>query len=90
MHKSIEFVGSSISNQLGCGSQVLLQLYRSLDRSKLDYGSIIYGSGRKSYLMKLDTVHHQGLQLVLGAFRTLHVISIYVEAEEPSLYLDRE
>ena len=40
--------------------------------------------------MTLDTVHHQGLRLALGAFRTLPVESLYVEAEEPSLYLRRE
>ena len=40
--------------------------------------------------MMLDTVHHQGLRLALGAFRTSPVESIYVEAEEPSLYLRSE
>ena len=70
----------------GADRTVLLQLYRSLIRSKLDYGSIVYGSVRKSYLMMLDTVHHQGLRLALGAFRTSPVESLYVEAEEPSLY----
>ena len=74
----------------GADRTVLLQLYRSLIRSKLDYGSIEYGSARKSYLMMLDTVHHQGLRLALGAFRTSPVESLYVEAEEPSLYLRRE
>ena len=74
----------------GADRTVLLQLYRSLIRSKLDYGSIVYGSARKSYLMMLDTVHHQGLHLALGAFRTSPVESLYVEAEEPSLYLRRE
>ena len=74
----------------GADRTVLLQLYRSLIRSKLDYGSIVYGSARKSYLMMLDTVHHQGLRLALGAFRTSPVESLYVEAEEPSLYLRRE
>ena len=74
----------------GADHTVLLQLYRSLIRSKLDYGSIIYGSARKSYLIMLDTVHHQGLRLALGAFRTSPVESLYVEAEEPSLYLRRE
>ena len=35
----------------GADRTVLLQLYRSLIRSKLDYGSIVYGSARKSYLI---------------------------------------
>ena len=38
----------------------------------------------------LDTVHHQGLRLALGAFRTSPVKSLYVEADEPSSYLRRE
>ena len=74
----------------GADRTVLLHLYRSLIRSKLDYGAIVYGSARKSYLAMLDTVHHQGLRLALGAFRTSPVESLYVEADEPSLYLCRE
>ena len=50
----------------------------------------MYGSARKSYLQVLDTVHHQGLRLALGAFRTSPVTSLYVEADEPSLTLRRE
>ena len=50
----------------------------------------MYGSARKSYLQMLDTVHHQRLRLALGAFRTSPVTSLYVEADEPSLYLRRE
>ena len=63
---------------------------RSLIRSKLDYGSVVYGSARKSYLQKLDMIHHQGRRLALGAFRTSPVTSLYVEADEPSLALRRE
>ena len=54
----------------GADRTTLLHLYRSLIRSKLDYGSLVYGSARKSYLQMLDTVHNQGLRLALGAFRT--------------------
>ena len=61
----------------GADRTVLLQLYRSLIRSKSDYGSIVYGSARKSYLMELDTAHHQGLRLALGAFQTSPVESLY-------------
>ena len=34
----------------GADQQTLLHLYRSLIRSKLDYGCIVYGSARSSYL----------------------------------------
>ena len=37
----------------------------------------------------LDTIHHQGLRLALGAFKTSPVESLYVEAGEPSLNLRR-
>lgn len=74
----------------GADRDVLLRLYRALIRSKLDYGCIVYGSARKSYISKLDTIHHQGLRLALGAFRTSPVQSLYAEANEPSLYLRRE
>ena len=39
---------------------------------------------------KLDPIHNQGLRLALGAFRTSPVASLYVEADEPSLYSRRE
>ena len=74
----------------GANRITLLQLYRSLIRSKLDYVSIVYGSARKSYLAMLDPLHHQGLRLALGAFRTSPVASLYVEAEEPSITTRRE
>ena len=48
----------------------MLRLYRSLVRSKQDYGCIVYRSARKSYLQMLDPIHNQGLRLCLGAFRT--------------------
>ena len=38
----------------------LLWLYRTLIRSKLDYGSVIYGSVRASYIHSLDPIHNQG------------------------------
>ena len=54
----------------GADRTTLLKMYRSLVRSKLDYGCIIYGSARKSYLQA--------------------VASLFVEADEPSLYSRRE
>jgi hypothetical protein len=69
----------------GADKKVLLQLYRSLVRSKLDYGCIVYGSARKSYLQALDAIHNQGIRMCLGVFPTSPTKSLYVEANEPSL-----
>ena len=74
----------------GADRKVLLRLYRSLVRSKLDYGCVVYGSARQSYLRKLDSIHNQGLRLALGAFRTSPINSLYAEANEPSLNLRRK
>ena len=67
-----------------------MKLYRSLVRSKLDYGCIVYGSASKTALAKLDPVHNQGLRLSLGAFRSSPVESLYVEAHEPPFEIRRE
>ena len=64
---------------------VLQRLYCALVRSKLDYGCIVYGSARRLVLKQLDQIHHQGLRIALGAFRTCLAQSLHVEADEPSL-----
>ena len=88
--KALDILKVLSNTNWGGDRSVLLNLYRSLVRSKLDYGSIVYGSARKSYLKCLDTIHHQGLRLALGAFRTSPVESLYAESNEPSLYIRRE
>ena len=88
--KALDILKVLSNTNWGGDRSVLLNLYRSLVRSKLDYGSIVYGSARKSYLKCLDTIHHQGLRLALGAFRTSPVESLYAESNEPSLYTRRE
>ena len=74
----------------GADRTTLLKLYRSLVRSKLDCGCIIYGSASKTALAKLDPVHNQGLRLTLGAFRYSSVESLNVESHEPPLEIRRD
>ena len=59
--KALDVLRVLSATEWGADSTILLQLYRALVRSKLDYGSIVYGSARKSYVKLLDPVHHQGL-----------------------------
>ena len=80
--KALDIIKVVANQEWGADKSVLLNLYRSLIRSKLDYGCIVYGSARPSYLKMLNTIHYQGLRLALGAFRTSPVESLYVEAGE--------
>ena len=74
----------------GADCQARLKLYRALVHSQLDYGIFIYKSTRKAYLKKLNLIHYEGLRLILGAFRTSPVVSLYIEAHEAPLQLRRE
>ena len=73
----------------GADQEKLLHLYRSLIRSKLDYGCIVYGSARGSDLLMLDPIQNHALRLCLGAYRT-SASSLCMEANEPPLYLTWE
>lgn len=74
----------------GADKETMLLLYRSLIRSKLDYGSFIYGSASTSSLNKLNSIHNTCIRLATGAFKTSPVSSLYVEAQEPPLHLRRQ
>lgn len=54
---------------------------------KLDYDSVMYGPAKKSYSKLRDSIHNQGLRLCLGTFRTFSAGSLFVVANDPSLYL---
>ena len=74
----------------GADHQTLLKSYRALVHSQLDYGSFIYRSARKSCIKKLDPIHHEGLKLVLGAFKTSPADSLYTEEHEAPLQVRNE
>lgn len=82
--KTMDILKVLTKTKWGADSNVLLRLYRVLIRSRLDYGSIVYGLTRISYTKVLDTIHHQGIRLPLGAFRTTPIQSLYIEAGESS------
>ena len=86
--KALNILNVIGNTKWGADRKVMLRLYRSLVRSKLDYGCIVYGSARKSYLQMLDPIHNQGLRLCLGAFRTSPVESLYVDASNLVWVLD--
>ena len=80
--KALNLLRVVANTKWGSGEKTLLHLYRSLIRSKLEYGAVVYGSARKSYLRMLDPIQNQALRTCLGAFRTSPVTSLHAEANE--------
>lgn len=61
---------------------ILIDLYKTLIRSRIDYGSIVYNSTTKTLL---DIIHNSAIRIALRAIYASPRASIYCEASEPSL-----
>jgi hypothetical protein len=57
----------------------LATLFKSLVRSRIDYGLIIYGSASKSNLLKIDVAARAILRLILGSRTSTPTEVIYAE-----------
>ncbi|XP_055940827.1 uncharacterized protein LOC129971257 [Argiope bruennichi] len=83
--KSLNILRVLSNTSWGAGARSsLLRVYRSIIRSTINYGCVIYGSAKQSYLKRLNVVH-QALRLCIKAFRTSPVASLYAEASDPPL-----
>ena len=87
-HLSLLRVLSSLS--LDADHTILLRLYQSLVQSKLDYGCEMYSSATLARLKMLDSIHHTGVRLATGAFRTCPIPSLLVGANILPLDLHRQ
>ncbi|XP_066941282.1 uncharacterized protein [Macrobrachium rosenbergii] len=66
---------------------VLLRVHKALILSKLLYGCEVYSSATPRRLKMLYSVHHAGIKLATGAFRTSPISSLLVDAGELPLQL---
>ena len=74
----------------GADRETLLRLHKSLILSKLLYGCEVYSSATPSRLKILDSVHHAGIRLATGAFKTSPIPSLLTDAGELPLDLHRQ
>lgn len=87
--KSLNVLKCVSRTSYGADRKTLLNLYRSLIRSKMDYACFVYDAASDSAKRCLDTVHHCAIRVATGAFRTTPTSSLLVEANEPPLAIRR-
>ena len=83
--QSLQLLSCLFHTTWGADRTTLLKVYRSLIRSRLDYGCQIYESATAKCLKTVDSIHHRALRLATGAFRSSPVLSLYAETGEPSV-----
>ena len=74
----------------GADRTTMLRLHHSLVLSKLSYGCEVYSSATDCRLQILDSVHHGGVRLSTGAFKSSPIPSLLVDAGELPLDLYRQ
>ena len=81
-HKLINVMKPFSSNEWGADGHTLMNIYRALIRSKLDYGCVVYFSASESLLKEINGIAHQALRIATGAFKTTPIDSLYILANE--------
>ena len=76
-------------NHWGASKKALLNIYRALIRSVIDYGDIAYTSAPKSYLDKLSTIQTEALRLCCGAAKGTAASALQNECGELPLFIRR-
>ena len=74
----------------GASKTGLLSVYRSLTRSKLDYGCQAYYAASSTQLTRLDRIQSQCLRICCGAFITTPINALQQDCGEMPLSLRRE
>src|SRR6218665_1092460 len=66
----------------GASKKALLLIYKSLIRSVIDYGDVVYFSDNKSNLDKLSSVHTEAVRLCCGAIKGTAALALQNECGE--------
>lgn len=83
--KSLNLLKSVSSQNWGADQETLIRLYRSLIRSKIDYGCIVYGAASRTALSTLDTIANDAMRIASGAFKSTPIANLNVVLNEPTL-----
>ena len=75
----LNFLKMLSSTQWGGDPSILALFYETVIRSKLDYGSSLYGSASKTQLQKLDCFQNKCLRLIIGALKSTPVQALCAE-----------
>ena len=66
----------------GANRQLLMDIYRALIRTTIDYRCIVYGTVAQTCFQKLDRIQYIVLRTCIGVFKSTSVCVLLVDAGE--------
>ena len=85
--QSCKFKYSFLTEVFG---NLLINVYRALILTRIEYGCQAYNSATRETLQILDVIHNHAIRICLGAFKTTPLNSLYVESNISSLEKRRQ
>lgn len=73
----INILKSMTHTSWGAHSKPLLQVYKALILSKMEYECLLLNDAKHNNLQMIDTIHNAGLRVSLGAVKSSPCSSIY-------------
>lgn len=89
IRKRINIMKILASTTWGACRKVMRLFYTSYIRSKLEYGSCIYGYASTTNLEKLNKIQNAAMRMITGGRKSTPIVSLEVESFIPSLGLRR-
>lgn len=66
----------------GASKDILLRLYQTIIRSKIEYSCAAFKHVKRTYKKKLQTIENTAIRIATGAFRTSPIKSLHCEASQ--------
>ena len=73
--RSLDTIRVEVGKKMGGIWKTLKKLYSAICRPTMDYGCQLYNTASAGRLMKLDSIHKEGIRMYVGAIRTSPVES---------------
>ena len=87
---SINVMKSFANHAWGADRKILLNYYKAVIRSKLDYGCQFYSTASSTQIKLLDKIQNTCLRIALGVWKTSPISSMEIESNIPPLKIQRE
>ncbi len=88
--RKLNIIRKLAHSSYGAETTTLLNIYKAIIQSKLDYGAVVYSSACTSNLNMLNTIQHTALRLASAAFPNTPSITILADLGEMPLSFQRD